>query len=1149
MSSDYKINSSLFGSLNEIIRNPFIVMDNVGNILSFNKEAGVLLKLHQQKNNIYDQLDDSSSELLNGMIDKLFSSSGPLVQFTNLKLRQGGDIKGEIHLNSYKEENEYFIFLSLKADEIVTSSAVSDISVFNGDINDILFSGKLLQIIEEVRNSFPFSLIGKESFRKKIDPLEEFFWIEDTNGNYVVVNYNLSKYTGIKIKQMEGKPVNNFLLPIMSSLFDSINKFISESGNSVIIKGIPFKGDEKNNLYETIKIPLFNSGHDLIAYIGITQKIKPKKETPHISVDSLPYSAAFLGLNGEIIQINKELLSLLSQESQAILNANYEKVFPAELAEQIRGFFLGSENELKVILSGKIFENKRINDSFNVYLSKIFNNINQNDGILIIFQEVSSKDDFENLISKRGRMFDILIQNNPEPIFIYDNENLRFLEVNQSALNLYGYRKEEFLQMDLTDLYTPEDIQTLLDSSNSADKFGKFTGPYRHKRKNGSSVFVEISKILFKFQEKDAHFNIIKDVTEKLESEKKNQLYKSVFDNSHDLLFITDSTGFITYTNKAVSDILELPKTEFENRSFATLVKNEDRGTIATSIFQSHLIDPVSLNMELKKSDGSFLDTELTATPIINYKNEVESFIIIGQLKQQTVIKEVVKEVIKEVEVEKSIPVVTAAPVSKEMDENFLSNMFHEILTPINVIVGFIEELTESSQNLTSEQKEALEIINQNRTILLNTMNSIIEFSSIKQEKFDLNPEDISITEIIDFLQKDLEELSSAHGVDFAYGKISSSLRFETDKDKFQHLVSLLLNITTQLTKDKKIYFSAYQLDQEKFVIAIRDNYSSVSKVLVDNLKSLFEGKTFDLGKDFGISKLTMKLVNQLFTILNGKFEIMSLGDKNDYGFVFPLKLSVISQVKEIITKPETIIEKEPEPVIERQPVIEKEPEPLPIPVPEIKPEPIKAPEIAKKEITKEEVLEQPKWKTKSKIVTDEGFEEVPSSKIIMQKYDFKDPEMEEPAKFEEELRELAKEVKEVKPSNKSTQLDLSKMSCLYIEDQIDSQILFKVQMKELKEIKYAVSFEEALPLLDNGQFDFIVMDINLQGEYNGLDALKIIHKMPEYQKIPIIAVTAYVLPGDKEKFIVTGFNDFISKPIFREKMIDSLERIFLMQM
>jgi len=51
---------------------------------------------------------------------------------------------------------------------------------------------------------------------------------------------------------------------------------------------------------------------------------------------------------------------------------------------------------------------------------------------------------------------------------------------------------------------------------------------------------------------------------------------------------------------------------------------------------------------------------------------------------------------------------------------------------------------------------------------------------------------------------------------------------------------------------------------------------------------------------------------------------------------------------------------------------------------------------------------------------------------------------------------------------------------------------------------------------------------------------------MPAYMNIPIIAVTAYVLPGDKEKFVAAGFRDFISKPIFKEKMVDSLERIFL---
>jgi CheY-like chemotaxis protein len=70
-------------------------------------------------------------------------------------------------------------------------------------------------------------------------------------------------------------------------------------------------------------------------------------------------------------------------------------------------------------------------------------------------------------------------------------------------------------------------------------------------------------------------------------------------------------------------------------------------------------------------------------------------------------------------------------------------------------------------------------------------------------------------------------------------------------------------------------------------------------------------------------------------------------------------------------------------------------------------------------------------------------------------------------------------------------------------------------------------------------------MDINLQGEYNGLDALRAIQKMESYKDVPIVAVTAYVLPGDRERFITAGFTDFISKPILRDKLETVLNNIF----
>jgi len=166
--------------------------------------------------------------------------------------------------------------------------------------------------------------------------------------------------------------------------------------------------------------------------------------------------------------------------------------------------------------------------------------------------------------------------------------------------------------------------------------------------------------------------------------------------------------------------------------------------------------------------------------------------------------------------------------------------------------------------------------------------------------------------------------------------------------------------------------------------------------------------------------------------------------------------------------------------------------------------------------------------------------EDISDSEYIQQESDVEEDVSET---IKNELSSYVNILQEVKSQQS---LDISKLNCLYLEDQVDSQILFKVQLKELHDVKFAVSFEEAQQVMLNYQFDFIVMDINLQGEYNGLDALKIIKTMPAFSSIPIIAVTAYVLPGDKEKFIAAGFDDFISKPIFKEKMMESLEKIFL---
>lgn len=1106
MKQAHKISSAFFDSLGINISDPFIVIDHEGMVISFNKSANNLLSIAGNKN-ICDLFADQTITKLNDLIEEVFTGGQPSTENLHLLLKTGVELNVRAIINSFKEENELFIFLTFIPQ--VSKLEVGDVTKFKiqtDELKKIITNETILDIIDEIKSLYPFTFIGKEKLSKKVNELEELFWIKDINGAFALVNSKLASNLGLKPFQIEGKPVQSFLPAYIVEFYNTIENYIKETLNSTVMQGIPIAGVTDPNNYKVIEIPLSDSENNVIAVIGIAQKIETELieqardihllDSSNNMLKNLPKALAFIDKSGLIKHGSEEFCKLFSDEFSDLRDFPFTKVFPIRLTEQVEQFLSSVTDFEKFELSLQNGLNKDLSKKLIVSLNKIFGKENELEGFSILLEEAVVEDNLERIINKRGRMFEILIQNNPEPIFIYDTENLRFIEANEAALSLYGYRKDEFLQMDLTDLYTPEDIQTLLDSSNMAAKGGKFSGPYKHKKKDGSYIFVEICKIAFKYNEKDAHFNIIKDVTSRLELEMKSQLYRTAFDNTDDLLLITDNVGIITFANPAVKKYLGYSKSEIENTSITALVKNDDRGTINTSIFHSHIVETITINTELKNSEDQFIEVELTAIPVLNYKNEVDTFSIIGKIIKSVPEESGIKEIIKEVIVER--PAASGSKEAEQADRDFLPGLFHELLTPINVILGFVQEFTSDMKNLTPEQTEAVEIINQNRNMLLNIMNSVIEYSSSSNESAELVTEEIAITEVIDKLQNDFNNITGGRSIEFAYGKISSSLKFISDKEKFQSLLSTLLKISVIINKESKIYFSAYQLNDNSFAISLKDNYSFVSDYMLGNYKILFENQKKGSMRDLGISRITIHLAMSLLRLLNGKFEIIEQEkDKSDCRFVFPLEIQNAASAETVkIPVPEFKQTEIADVVVE--PKVEAQPE-EPVPA-----EPFHEEEHVEEEIQVEKHFVEPAKKP-----------ELPSAE--------KKPAVKVPSGF-----------------------SISSLSCLYIEDQVDSQILFKVQMKELKEIKFAVSFEEALPLLNNFHFDFLVIDINLQGEYNGLDALRIIHKMPGLEEIPIIAVTAYVLPGDREKFIASGFNDFISKPIFHEKMVDVLGKIFI---
>jgi len=93
-------------------------------------------------------------------------------------------------------------------------------------------------------------------------------------------------------------------------------------------------------------------------------------------------------------------------------------------------------------------------------------------------------------------------------------------------------------------------------------------------------------------------------------------------------------------------------------------------------------------------------------------------------------------------------------------------------------------------------------------------------------------------------------------------------------------------------------------------------------------------------------------------------------------------------------------------------------------------------------------------------------------------------------------------------------------------------------------DIESAADGFEAIDKAKEKVHDIILMDINLGKGMDGIETVRKIRKLPGYAEIPVVAVTAFVLPGDKEEFIAGGCNYYLGKPFTRNQILELLNNI-----
>lgn len=113
----------------------------------------------------------------------------------------------------------------------------------------------------------------------------------------------------------------------------------------------------------------------------------------------------------------------------------------------------------------------------------------------------------------------------------------------------------------------------------------------------------------------------------------------------------------------------------------------------------------------------------------------------------------------------------------------------------------------------------------------------------------------------------------------------------------------------------------------------------------------------------------------------------------------------------------------------------------------------------------------------------------------------------------------------------------------LYVEDHLESALLVKTILKNICDVYFTENFEDTFDFLPKNKVDLILLDINLPGEKNGIEVLKVLKSDGNYSKLPVVALTAYAMVGDKERLLKAGCDDYISKPMNRLDLIEKVKK------
>jgi PAS domain S-box-containing protein len=654
------------------------------------------------------------------------------------------------------------------------------------------------------------------------------------------------------------------------------------------------------------------------------------------------------------------------------------------------------------------------------------------------------------------------------------------------------------------------------------------------------------------------------DIGQKIKDEYLLKLQEAALNAAANMIVITDASGKIEYVNDSFCSFTGFSRKDAVGQSTSFLSSKTHDAEFYKTLW-GHVLCGEVWEGEIvnRKKDGSVYPEEMTVTPIVN-NGKISHFVAIKRdISERKKSDDALKEAMDK------------AVESSRLKSEFLSTMSHEIRTPMNGIIGMTDLLL--GTRLDEEQQEFVEIVKESSNALLTIINDILDFSKIEAGKMDIEKTDFELLSLVEGVAELFAIVAKEKKLSLmSYIDPSLHGALNGDPTRIRQVLTNLAGNALKFTEAGEVVISVFKAKKGVVRFEIADSGIGISEEAKNRLFQSFTQADGSTTRKYGGTGLGLAISKKLVELMGG---IIGVDSKEGVGstFWFELPLPSVCTIYEskaavtpklegkkvlIVDDSQTAVDivrryvsswemvaftahnaKEALEILRAHPDMDAAVIDMAMPYMngiEL------AQTIRERDMTQIKLLlftafDQRDIYQKAVEVGFNAYLTKPIKQLGLKKTIL--------SMFEENSEIVIKKDKNDADSYKIEPILAAdgpkKAEILLVEDNSVNQ---KLALKLLSRLGYGVCIssngKEALEAVSKERFDIVLMDCQMP-IMDGFEATRAIRAMGEaYQSgaLPIIAMTANAVQGDRERCIAVGMDDYISKPIDVKSLEEKLE-------